>query len=103
MPAAWKSMLSADAGDGPGVVDQQPFSANIWKIILYFPSSSAARTMPCCAAMPRRPVTASSRSAITTAIHAGTRGSGGDRGEHDQHRDDDELVGERVEELSERA
>jgi hypothetical protein len=44
---------------------------------LYLPSSSAASTRPCCAATPRSPVTASSRSAITTAIHAGRRGSGG--------------------------
>src|SRR5262245_42215955 len=33
--------------------------------------------MPFCAATPRKPVTASSRRAIATAIQAGTRGSGG--------------------------
>src|ERR1051326_7200077 len=45
--------------------------------ILYFPSSCAGSRTPPLEAMPRSPVTASSRRTITVTIQAGTRGSGG--------------------------
>src|SRR5581483_11688806 len=71
-----------------------PSSANIWKIILYLPSSSAGRSTPPREAIVRSPVTASSRTTITTTIHAGP---------HDQHARDYHLVRERIEELPEHA
>src|SRR5207244_4218104 len=49
--------------------------ANIWKIVLYLPSSWAGTSTPPVEAMPRSPVTASSRTTMSTTIQAGTRGS----------------------------
>ncbi len=74
--------------------------ATVWAIVLSLPGPVAATTWPWEEAIPRRPVTASSRPTMTTTIHEAQRGIRPIDEQHDQRGRHDQLVGQRVEELS---